>query len=76
MADDTEKPVRPPHWLDPIIEAYKKDVDLTQLRENLKLTPDQRLAKLEGLLADAEEFRRAMKAAKSNQGARADDAVS
>ncbi|HSU67073.1 MAG TPA: hypothetical protein VLJ39_09390 [Tepidisphaeraceae bacterium] len=53
-----------PHWLDPIIEAYKKDVDRTLIRENLKLTPDQRLANLEALLEDAEEIRRAMKAAK------------
>lgn len=65
MPNDSEKPARPPHWLDPIIDAYKKDVDRTQIRENLKLTPEQRLAKLEALLADAEEFRRAMKAAKA-----------
>jgi len=38
-----------------VIEAYKKDVDRTLLRENLKLTPDQRLEKLQdfvGFLAD------------------------
>ena len=29
----------------PVIEAYKKDVDRTLLRENLKLTPAERLAK-------------------------------
>lgn len=61
----SQRPVRPPHWLDPIIDAYRKDVDMTQIRENLKLTPDQRLARLEALLADAEEFRRAMTAAKA-----------
>jgi hypothetical protein len=65
VSEHSERPVRPPHWLDPIIDAYRKDVDLTQIRENLKLTPDQRLARLEALLADAEEFRRAMKAAKA-----------
>ena len=65
MSDDSQKAAPPPHWLDPIIEAYKKDVDRTQIRENLKLTPEQRLAKLEALLADAEEFRRAMKEAKA-----------
>ena len=63
MSDHSEQPVREPHWLDPIIDAYRKDVDITQIRENLKLTPDQRLAKLEAMLADAEEFRRAMRAA-------------
>lgn len=30
---------------DPVIEAYKKDVDRTLLREHLKLTPQQRLEK-------------------------------
>ena len=63
MSEHSQHTVRPPHWLDPIIDAYRKDVDMTQIRENLKLTPDQRLAKLEALLADAEEFRRAMRAA-------------
>jgi hypothetical protein len=32
---------------DPVVEAYKKDVDRTLLRENLKLTPDERLRKLQ-----------------------------
>ena len=31
---------------DPVIEAYKKHVDRTRLRENLKLTPEERLQKL------------------------------
>ena len=30
---------------DPVIEAYKKDVDRTLLRENLKLTFDERMRK-------------------------------
>jgi hypothetical protein len=30
-----------------IIEAYKKDIDRTLLRENLKLTPEQRILKLQ-----------------------------
>lgn len=33
-----------------MIEAYKADVDRTLLRENLKLTPDQRLRKLQDRL--------------------------
>jgi hypothetical protein len=32
---------------DPVIEAYKKDIDRTLIRENLKLTPDERLRKLQ-----------------------------
>lgn len=29
--------------IDDIIDLYKKDVDISLIRENLKLTPDQRL---------------------------------
>lgn len=48
---------------DPVIEAYKKDVDRTLIRENLKLTPTQRLEKLMALQRFAEEMRRAGRAA-------------
>lgn len=65
MADSAEK--REPHWLDPIIDAYKKDVDRTLIRENLKLTPGQRIANLEALLRDAEEIREAMKKARAEK---------
>ncbi|MEP6663132.1 MAG: hypothetical protein ABJC04_05645 [Verrucomicrobiota bacterium] len=30
---------------DPVLEVFLRDVDLTLLRENLKLTPGQRLEK-------------------------------
>ena len=43
---------------DPVIEAYKKDVDRTLLRENLKLTPTQRLERLFDLQRTADELRR------------------
>jgi hypothetical protein len=33
-----------------VIEAYKAHVDRTLLRENLKLTPDERLRKLQDRL--------------------------
>lgn len=33
-------------YRDPVIEFYMRDVDRTLLRENLKLTPAQRLEKL------------------------------
>ena len=36
---------------DPVIELYKKDVDRTLLRENLKLTPEARLLKLQDFVA-------------------------
>ena len=44
---------------DPVIEAYKKDVDRTLLRENLKLTPDERLRKLAQFMRSLEEVRAA-----------------
>ena len=44
---------------DPVIEAYKKDIDITLIRENLKLTPEERVRKLMELQRFAEELRRA-----------------
>jgi len=44
---------------DPVIEAYKKDIDRTLIRENLKLTPEQRLLQLMKLQEFAEELRTA-----------------
>ena len=44
---------------DPVIEAYKKDIDRTLIRENLKLTPEQRLIQLMTLQEFADELRRA-----------------
>lgn len=44
---------------DPVIEAYKKDIDRTLLRENLKLTPEQRIRKLQSFLALLGELKRA-----------------
>ena len=46
---------------DPVIEAYKKDIDRTLLRENLKLTVEERFRNLEALQDFAEEIRRAVK---------------
>jgi hypothetical protein len=45
--------------MDPVIEAYKKDVDRTLIRENLRLTPEERLLKLHRLRLLAEELHRA-----------------
>ena len=42
---------------DPTIEAYKKDVDRTLIRENLKLTPEERILKLQDFVAFAVELR-------------------
>ncbi len=42
----------------PIIEAYKPGVDRTLIRENLKLTANERLHKMLSVLRFAEELRR------------------
>jgi hypothetical protein len=44
---------------DPVIEAYKKDIDRTLIRENLKLAPEQRILQLMKLQEFAEELRAA-----------------
>jgi hypothetical protein len=49
----------PPYEPDPVIEAYKKDVDRTLIRENLTLSPDERMRRLVGFLRFALELRRA-----------------
>ncbi|WP_437723286.1 hypothetical protein [Sorangium sp. So ce861] len=49
---------------DPIIELYKKHVDRSLLRENLKLTPEQRLLKMMDLQRFAAELQRAGRAAR------------
>jgi len=45
--------------LDPVIAAYMPGVDRTLLRENLKLTVDERFERLFRLQQFAEELRRA-----------------
>ncbi len=44
---------------DPVIEAYKRDVDRTLIRENLRLTVEERFDALMKLQQAAEELRRA-----------------
>jgi hypothetical protein len=46
---------------DPVIEYYKKDLDRTLYRENLKLTVTERFEKAMALQRFAEELRRAGK---------------
>jgi hypothetical protein len=43
---------------DPVIEAYKKDIDRTLIRKNLKLTVEERLDQLMKLQEFADELRR------------------
>ena len=44
---------------DPLVEAYKRDVDRSLLRENLRRSPMERVANLAALQRLAEEARRA-----------------
>jgi hypothetical protein len=48
----------PPDFYDPVIEYYKQFVDREALRENLRLTVDQRFEKLKERIA-GEKARRA-----------------
>lgn len=50
---------RPAPWRDPVVEAYKRDVDVSLLIENLKRTPEERIRRLMELQAFAEELRAA-----------------
>ena len=50
---------------DPVIEAYKKDVDRTLLRENLRLTPQQRIEKLVSFMRSLDRLREAAKSGRS-----------
>jgi hypothetical protein len=42
---------------DPVIEALKRDVDRTLLRENLRLTPGERLRGLQAAVHDLARLR-------------------
>ena len=48
---------------DPVIEAYKRDIDRTLLRENLKKTPEERVLALMALQRFAVAARAAGRAA-------------
>ena len=44
---------------DPVIEAFKKDVDRTLIRQNLRLTPEERILKLQSFVSLAVELQEA-----------------
>ena len=75
-SDGTMTPMTPPSgidparnasedepYVDPVIEAYKKDVDRSLIAETMRLTVEQRFDNLMGLQQFALELRRAVKAA-------------
>lgn len=53
----------PPLTPNPVIDAYKADVDVTLIRENLKLSPNERSRQLEQIQELHEELRAAGAAA-------------
>lgn len=58
---------RPPVFpVDAVIEAYKKDVDRTLLRESLKKTPDERLRDMIRTMEFVEELRRGIQKARNS----------
>ena len=46
-------------WRDPVVEAYKKDIDRSLLRANLKLTVRERFERAMAHARFADELRRA-----------------
>lgn len=69
MPDAISNPGPPPDAprerssLDDVIALYKRDVDRTLLRENLRLTPEERIRKLVRFLALSQAVRDAGRAA-------------
>ncbi len=57
---------------DPVIEEYKKHIDISLLRENLKLTPAERINRLQELLQFAETLDEAGKQLRKQQRKRDD----
>ncbi len=52
---------------DPVIEAYKKDVDRTLLRQNLKLSVAERFEKFEQFMRFVGELRGAARKPKNQE---------
>jgi len=52
---------------DPVIQAYKNGIDRTLLRENLKLSVEERLRQLMELQKFAKELRRAGRALRDRE---------
>jgi hypothetical protein len=69
MKDQSQNPDRPTpeSWMDEIIEVYKRDVDRTLIRENLKLSVEQRLRNLEAGQRGIEALQDAMRRARKSE---------
>jgi hypothetical protein len=53
----------PADLVDPVIEAYRKDIDVGLLRENLKRTVEERIMRMQDAVNAIDELRRARKVA-------------
>jgi hypothetical protein len=53
------EPLPPPDAQDPVVEAYKKHVDRSLLRENLRLSVEERLQKFLRNMSLVQELRAA-----------------
>ncbi|HEY2125039.1 MAG TPA: hypothetical protein VGG94_06205 [Chthoniobacterales bacterium] len=60
-----------PDYIDPVVRFYMRDVDRTLLRENLKLTPAQRLEKFARFASFTATLRQAGQRARNTRSARA-----
>ena len=60
-------PLAPPDVFDPVIEAYKKDVDRTLIRENLRRSPHERAARMQAAIDCVDHLRGAAWRRKSAQ---------
>lgn len=57
MADSYSAEYPPPDYCDPVIEVYKQDIDRALLRENLRLSVSERLARYEAFLKSLDAIR-------------------
>jgi hypothetical protein len=64
---DVHSDLAPANYSDPVIEAYKKDIDRTLLRENLKLSVEERFRKFESFARFAAELRGAGQRARADR---------
>jgi hypothetical protein len=56
---DLDSSARSANSIDPLVEAFKQDVDRTLIIENLRKTPHERVLRMEAALRFAVELRRA-----------------
>jgi hypothetical protein len=54
-------------YRDPVVQAYKSGIDRTLIRENLKLTVEERFLKAMALARFADELKRAGKEARDRK---------